>query len=76
VSAPGDVTHAIAAVGSRSLQKAKEFKEKFCPKGAIGQQEGHVGFDVEPVGSYKEVVDHAVCTAPCLALNDGGQGCS
>lgn len=68
VSTPGDITHAIAAVGSRSLQKAQEFKEKYCPRGAIGQQEGHVEFGVEPVGSYKEVVEHPVRTLRVLQL--------
>ncbi|OCF37777.1 dimeric dihydrodiol dehydrogenase [Kwoniella heveanensis BCC8398] len=52
-----DVSHAIAAVGSRSLPKAEEFIKKWCPDGAIAQKEGHVKFAPKAYGSYKEVVD-------------------
>jgi hypothetical protein len=55
-----DVSHAIAAIGSRSLDKAKEFIAEYCPKGAAGQQNGLVDFGPEACGSYKAVVDHPV----------------
>lgn len=60
VPAPGDITHAVAAVGSRSVDKAREFRSKFCPRGAVGQQDGSVEWGVDAVGSYKEVVEHQV----------------
>lgn len=70
----GDVTHAIAAVGSRSVDKAREFREKYCPKGAIGQQEGQVEWGVDAVGSYDEVVAHPVSTGRGGgALGGGGK---
>jgi len=50
------VTHAVAAVGSRSLAKAEEFIAANCPQGAAGQIEEHVSFKPKPYGSYKEVV--------------------
>ncbi|WVN90151.1 uncharacterized protein L203_105387 [Cryptococcus depauperatus CBS 7841] len=52
-----DVSHAIAAVGSRSLLKAKEFVNKFTPDGAAAQQAGLVDFKPRPYGSYREVVE-------------------
>ncbi|WVQ82028.1 hypothetical protein IAT38_004156 [Cryptococcus sp. DSM 104549] len=52
-----DVSHAIAAVGSRSLAKAEEFIKTNCPEGAAGQQTGLVDFKPKAYGSYKEVVD-------------------
>jgi hypothetical protein len=55
------VTHAVAAVGSRSLQKAQDFIRDTCPDGAAGQTEGHVRFKPKAYGSYKEVVDDSVC---------------
>lgn len=55
-----DVSHAVAAVGSRSLPKAQEFIEKYCPNGGVAQQDGSVDFKTDAVGSYQEVVDHPV----------------
>ncbi|WWD18925.1 hypothetical protein CI109_103381 [Kwoniella shandongensis] len=52
-----DVSHAIAAVGSRTLSKAEEFIAANCPNGAAGQQTGLVDFKPKAYGSYKEVVD-------------------
>ncbi|KAK8854925.1 hypothetical protein IAR55_003664 [Kwoniella newhampshirensis] len=52
-----DVTHAIAAVGSRSLSKAEDFIAANCPRGAAGQQDGLVGFKTKAYGSYKGVID-------------------
>ncbi|WVR07379.1 hypothetical protein IAU60_004420 [Kwoniella sp. DSM 27419] len=52
-----DVSHAIAAVGSRSLAKAEDFIKTHCPEGAAGQQDGWVDFKPKGYGSYKEVVD-------------------
>jgi hypothetical protein len=50
-----DVSHAIAAVGSRHLEKAVEFVNKFCPEGAAAQIDGLVTFKPLAVGSYSEV---------------------
>ncbi|ADV22727.1 Conserved hypothetical protein [Cryptococcus gattii WM276] len=52
-----DVSHAIAAVGSRSLSKAEDFISNYCPNGAAGQQDGHVDFKPKAYGSYKGVVE-------------------
>ena len=54
------VTHAVAAVGSRSLQKAEEFIRDVCPKGAAGQIDGTASFKPKAYGSYKEVVEDPV----------------
>ncbi len=42
------------------MPKAQEFIDKYCPKGAVAQQDGLVDFPPVAVGSYKEVVDHPV----------------
>lgn len=55
-----DVSHAIAAVGSRSLEKAEDFINKYCPAGGAAQQEGLVQFKPKACGSYKAVVEDAV----------------
>lgn len=55
-----DVSHAIAAVGSRTLSKAEEFIAEYCPKGGIAQIEGLVSFSPQAKGSYQEVVDDPV----------------
>jgi hypothetical protein len=55
-----DVSHAIAAVGSRTLSKAEEFIAEYCPKGGIAQIEGLVSFSTLAKGSYQEVVDDPV----------------
>ena len=55
-----DVSHAVAACGSRTLSKAEEFIHNYCPKGAVGQQDGLVGFKPKACGSYKEVVEDPV----------------
>ncbi|ORX38668.1 hypothetical protein BD324DRAFT_608065 [Kockovaella imperatae] len=52
-----DVSHALAAVGSRSLPKAEDFISKYCPDGACGQKDGLVDFKPRAYGSYKEVAD-------------------
>ncbi|ORY35372.1 hypothetical protein BCR39DRAFT_509126 [Naematelia encephala] len=52
-----DVSHAIAAAGSRSLSKAQAFLNEYCPNGAAAQQDGLVEFKPKPYGSYKEVVE-------------------
>lgn len=54
------VTHAVAAVGSRSLQKAEEFIRDVCPEGAAGQKDGTASFKPKAYGSYKEVVEDPV----------------
>lgn len=61
-----DISHAIAAVGSRSLNKAKGFIADFCPEGAAGQQDQLVDFMPEAFGSYKDVVKHRVSTGDSL----------
>ena len=55
-----DVVHAVAAVGSRSVDKAKEFIQKNCPEGASAQKAGLS--TVKPVarGSYAEVYSDPV----------------
>ncbi|KAK4685059.1 hypothetical protein P7C73_g5098, partial [Tremellales sp. Uapishka_1] len=52
-----DVSHAIAAVGSRSLSKAEAFLAKHSPNGAAAQQDGLIDFKPRPYGSYREVVE-------------------
>nr|WPS94661.1 dimeric dihydrodiol dehydrogenase [Naematelia aurantialba]WPS94686.1 dihydrodiol dehydrogenase / D-xylose 1-dehydrogenase [Naematelia aurantialba] len=52
-----DVSHAIAAAGSRSLSKAQAFLDEHCPRGAAAQQDGLVDFKPRAYGSYKEVVE-------------------
>lgn len=55
-----DVAHAVAAVGSRSLDKAQEFIRKFCPEGGSAQKTGLV--ETKPVarGAYAEVYSDKV----------------
>ncbi|WVQ74807.1 hypothetical protein IAR50_004413 [Cryptococcus sp. DSM 104548] len=52
-----DVSHAIAAVGSRSLPKAEAFVAEHTPNGAAAQQDGLVSFKPKAYGSYQEVVE-------------------
>lgn len=61
------VTHAVAAVGSRSIQKAEAFISETCPDGAAAQIEGNVQLKPKAYGSYKEVVEGAVRLLPCLS---------
>ena len=58
----GDVIHAVAAVGSRSIEKAHEFILENCPQGGFAQQTGINHFTKDPIacGSYKEVFNHPV----------------
>ena len=55
-----DISHAVAAAGSRDLKKAQEFIAKYCPEGASGQKEGLVDFKPKAYGSYQEVADDPV----------------
>lgn len=55
-----DVSHAVVAIGSRSLSKAQEFIKTSCPSGAAAQKEGLVKLPVTPYGSYEGVVDDPV----------------
>ena len=76
------ITHAVAAVGSRSLAKAEEFIVANCPRGAAGQVEGHVPFKPRAYGSYKEVIadevrlafgTHGFWSWACWKCNDRRQ---
>lgn len=55
-----DVAHAIVAVGSRSVTKAKEFIATKCPDGGCAQKEGLLDTRPEAMGSYQEVYNHPV----------------
>ncbi|EJD01504.1 NAD-binding protein [Fomitiporia mediterranea MF3/22] len=50
-----DVAHAVAAVGSRSLDKAQEFIQKYCPEGGFAQKAGLTSTKSVARGSYAEV---------------------
>jgi len=50
-----DVSHAVVAVGSRTMDKAIQFIKEFCPSGACAQQAGFYKVGAEAVGSYEEV---------------------
>ena len=51
-----DVSHAVGAVAARSLSKAQEFVDSFCPKGAAAQIDGLVDFAPKAYGDYKEMI--------------------
>ena len=55
-----DVSHAVVAVGSRSIEKAKEFIEKWCPEGACAQKKSLTEKKVKVFGSYEEVYTDTV----------------
>lgn len=55
-----DVSHALAAVGSRNKSKAEAFIAKFAPKGGAAQQAGLVDFKPVAHGSYQDVVNDPV----------------
>ena len=59
----GDIGHAIAAVGSRARDKAEEFIQTHCPRGAAAQSDGTVAWQPKPYGSYREVVEDPVSFA-------------
>lgn len=51
-----DIAHAVVAVGSRSVLKAQDFIEKFCPDGASAQVAGLTEKrKAVAYGSYAEV---------------------
>jgi hypothetical protein len=58
-----DVSHAIAAVGSRDISKARQFIQDYAPRGGSAQQDGLIDFAPEACGNYKAVVDHPVSDA-------------
>jgi dihydrodiol dehydrogenase / D-xylose 1-dehydrogenase (NADP) len=58
-----DVSHAIVAVGSRDVSKARKFIQDYAPRGGSAQQDGLIDFAPEACGSYKAVVDHPVSGA-------------
>ena len=58
-----DISHAVAAVGSRSLKKAQDFIQSNCPNGAAAQSDGTVQWAPKAYGSYKEVVNDPVSQA-------------
>ncbi len=58
----GDVVHAVAAVGSRSSDKAEEFIKANCPQGGFAQQSGLLSTAPAAFGSYADVYNHPVRT--------------
>ncbi|WWC63118.1 uncharacterized protein I303_105718 [Kwoniella dejecticola CBS 10117] len=52
-----NISHAVAAAGSRNIAKAQGFLDKNCPQGAAAQQDGLVDFKPKAYGSYKGVVE-------------------
>ncbi|WRT68239.1 uncharacterized protein IL334_005215 [Kwoniella shivajii] len=52
-----DISHAVAAAGSRSLSKAEEFLETNIPNGGAAQQDGSVDFKPKAYGSYQGVIE-------------------
>ena len=55
-----DVSHAIVAVGSRSLDKAQKFIQDNCPEGGCAQKTGLVPIAPAAFGSYAEVYSNPV----------------
>lgn len=55
-----DVSHAVVAVGSRSVNKAADFIKQFCPNGGTAQVEGLCKVAPKAYGSYAEVVSDPV----------------
>ncbi|TDL29856.1 NAD(P)-binding protein [Rickenella mellea] len=53
-----DVAHAIAACGSRSLEKAEEFIKGNCPEGGCAQVAGYVKSKPVAKGNYEDVFKH------------------
>lgn len=58
----GDVVHAVAAIGSRSREKAEEFIKANCPQGGFAQQSGLLSTVPAALGSYADVYSHPVST--------------
>jgi len=54
----GDVVHAVAAVGSRSSDKAEGFIKDNCPQGGFAQQSGLLSTAPAAFGSYADVYNH------------------
>ncbi|GAA6020123.1 hypothetical protein JCM10207_006263 [Rhodosporidiobolus poonsookiae] len=50
-----DVAHAVAAVASRSVSKAQEFIDEYCPEGGWAQKSGLVKEKPVALGSYEEL---------------------
>lgn len=63
LSRGANVSHAIAAVGSRNVAKAEEFINEFCPEGGAAQVEGLSQLVPRAYGSYAEVVNDPVGVA-------------
>jgi dihydrodiol dehydrogenase / D-xylose 1-dehydrogenase (NADP) len=57
-----DVAHVVAAIGSRSLEKAEQFIEDNCPEGGAAQKEGLSEIKTKAYASYKECVEDDVST--------------
>ena len=55
-----DVAHAVAAVGSRSVEKAEAFIKENCPQGGYAQASGLIGAKPVAYGSYAEVYSNPV----------------
>lgn len=58
-----DVAHAVAAVGSRSVEKAEAFIKENCPQGGFAQASNLIGLRPTAYGSYAEVYNNPVCRA-------------
>lgn len=50
-----DVAHAVAAVGSRSLDKANTFITTYCPEGGCAQKGGFTEVKTRAFGCYEDV---------------------
>ena len=55
-----DVSHVIAAVGSRDVKKAEKFIQENCPDGGDAQKTGLSDVKMSPKGSYKDCVEDPV----------------
>ncbi|GAA5863925.1 hypothetical protein JCM8547_005282 [Rhodosporidiobolus lusitaniae] len=49
-----DVAHAVTVVASRSVEKAQEFIDQYCPEGGFAQKSGLYKEKPAAVGSYAE----------------------
>jgi hypothetical protein len=55
-----EVSHAIAAIGSRNISKAEQFIKDNCPDGGAAQKDGSSKIKMEAKGSYKDCVEDPV----------------
>jgi dihydrodiol dehydrogenase / D-xylose 1-dehydrogenase (NADP) len=55
-----EVAHVVAAIGSRSIEKAEQFIKDNCPEGGSAQKEGLSEIKTAAKGSYKDCVEDPV----------------